>query len=69
VLAPEEVAKFPLWTRKQGFGAITIFVGDNDISYISHDQVPAGVQANFKNKPDLELVEYYEKPPDDVGHS
>ncbi|KAH8878782.1 hypothetical protein GQ53DRAFT_588188, partial [Thozetella sp. PMI_491] len=52
------IAAFPLWTRKDGFGVITIFTGSDKVLYIENDQVPIGARVYFTNRPDLRIVEY-----------
>ncbi|KDN64602.1 hypothetical protein CSUB01_12418, partial [Colletotrichum sublineola] len=49
---------FPLWTRKEGFGVISIFKGPNKELYIENDRIPLGATAFFLNKPDLRIVDY-----------
>ncbi|KAI9373579.1 caspase domain-containing protein [Aspergillus egyptiacus] len=49
---------FPLWTRKEGFGVITIFRGPERTLYTENDWVPMGATVYFRNTPDLEVVEY-----------
>ncbi|KAL5598290.1 hypothetical protein FOBRF1_012083 [Fusarium oxysporum] len=57
-IAPGEVTRFPLWTRKEGFGFITIFVGNSETPCISNDQIAPGYQVNFTNKANLEFIRY-----------
>ncbi|KAK1455753.1 hypothetical protein CMEL01_04513 [Colletotrichum melonis] len=63
-IAPEHknkhasVAVFPLWTRKDGFGVISIFVGADKVLYIENDRIPAGATAYFKNTPNLIIVNH-----------
>ncbi|RTE76986.1 hypothetical protein BHE90_008559 [Fusarium euwallaceae] len=52
------MACFPFWSRSDGFGVITIFVGSQKTLYIENDKVRTGVTAYFENKPDLRIVEY-----------
>ncbi|RAH84819.1 hypothetical protein BO86DRAFT_376995 [Aspergillus japonicus CBS 114.51] len=52
-------AVFPLWTRKEGFGVISILKGPSESLYIENDRIPIGATAYFKNLPDLELRDYY----------
>jgi hypothetical protein len=52
------VGMFPLWTRKEGFGVITIFKGPDRTLFIEHDRIPLGSTASFEGKPDLKVVEY-----------
>ncbi|KAF9766074.1 hypothetical protein IL306_001551 [Fusarium sp. DS 682] len=49
---------FPLWTRKEGFGVITIFKGTEKTLVIENDRVPLGGTAYFRNIPDLRIIEY-----------
>ena len=52
------MAVFPLWTRKEGFGVISVFTGPEQVLYIENDRVPLGATAYFENKPDLRIREY-----------
>ncbi|KJK67836.1 Caspase domain protein [Aspergillus parasiticus SU-1] len=52
------VATFPLWSRSEGFGVISIFKGPEKVLYIENDRVPAGATAYFANKPNLRLEKY-----------
>ncbi|EED11886.1 hypothetical protein TSTA_110650 [Talaromyces stipitatus ATCC 10500] len=52
------MAVFPLWTRKEGFGVISIFKGPDNTLYIENDSIPLGETAYFANKPDLRVVKY-----------
>lgn len=52
------MAVFPLWTKKDGFGVISIFTGPDKMLYIENDRVPVGSTAYFRNKPDLAVVPY-----------
>ncbi|KAJ5210188.1 hypothetical protein N7491_009995 [Penicillium cf. griseofulvum] len=54
----ESTAVFPLWTRKEGFGVISVFKGPEKILYIENDMVPLGATVYFANKPDLRIVKY-----------
>lgn len=64
VLAPRaegkerSVAVFPLWTRKEGFGVISIFKGPQKELCIENDQIPLGATAFFKDKSDLKMIDY-----------
>jgi hypothetical protein len=49
---------FPLWTRRAGFGVITIFTGPDKKLYIENDQIMAGTIAYFTNSPNLRVVSY-----------
>jgi hypothetical protein len=51
-------AVFPLWTRNDDFGVISIFTGPDKILFIENDKVPAGATACFRNKPNLAILEY-----------
>ena len=55
------IAVFPLWTRKEGFGVISIFKGPDKILYIENDRVSIGATAYFTNKPNLRIVGYNDK--------
>ena len=65
-LAPEienkqaSLAVFPLWTRNDGFGVISIFKGSEKLLYIENDRIPAGATAYFRNTPNLTVVPYGE---------
>jgi hypothetical protein len=52
------MAVFPLWTRKEAFGVITIFKGPEQTLCIENDRIPLGATAFFRNKPDLRILEY-----------
>jgi hypothetical protein len=47
-----------LWTRKEGFGVITVFKGSDKTLFIENDRIPLGSTASFEGKPDLKIVEY-----------
>ncbi|KAJ5743847.1 hypothetical protein N7533_008717 [Penicillium manginii] len=49
-------AAFPLWTRRDGFGVITVFVGVGQTLYIENDRIPMGATAYFRNEPNLHIV-------------
>ncbi|RAH48750.1 caspase family protein [Aspergillus brunneoviolaceus CBS 621.78] len=52
-------AVFPLWTRRDGFGVITVLVGATTPTlYIENDRIPIGATAYFRNEPDLHVREY-----------
>ncbi|KAJ5153995.1 uncharacterized protein N7500_009434 [Penicillium coprophilum] len=51
-------AVFPLWTRTEGFGVISVFKGPEKILFIENDRVPLGATVYFANKPDLRIVKY-----------
>ncbi len=55
------VASFPLWTRYDGFGVISIYVGIEQRLYISEDRVPIGATVYFTNKPNLTIVKFDER--------
>ncbi|KAK7994002.1 hypothetical protein PG989_007383 [Apiospora arundinis] len=52
------IAMFPLWTRKDGYGVVSIFTGFDERRFIDNDMVPAGATAFFKGKANLEIVEH-----------
>jgi len=54
------MGEFPLWTRKDGFGVITVFRGREEQPYIENDRIPAGAIAYFNNSPNLRILEYQE---------
>ncbi|BCR94917.1 uncharacterized protein AKAW2_11963S [Aspergillus luchuensis] len=57
--APKQsIATFPLWTRRDGFGVITVFVGATQTLYIENDRIPIGATTYFRNEPDLHIQEY-----------
>ncbi|CAI7599546.1 unnamed protein product [Penicillium pancosmium] len=49
---------FPLWTRRDGFGVITIFKGPDRDLFIENDRIPLGSTVYFHNTPNLRVVEY-----------
>ncbi|KAJ5142529.1 uncharacterized protein N7515_001316 [Penicillium bovifimosum] len=51
-------AVFPLWTRQDGFGVISIYKGAEQILYIENDRVPLGATVHFEDKPDLRIVKH-----------
>ncbi|PYH90098.1 hypothetical protein BO71DRAFT_463592 [Aspergillus ellipticus CBS 707.79] len=51
-------AVFPLWTRRDGFGVISVFIGPDQKLYIENDRISIGATAYFRNEPDLYIVEY-----------
>lgn len=51
-------AVFPLWTRRDGFGVISVFTGPNKELYIENDRIPAGATACFLNTPDMKVFKY-----------
>jgi hypothetical protein len=53
------MAVFPLWSREDGFGVISIFRGPARELYVENDQVPLGATVYFANKPDLRIEEYF----------
>ncbi len=67
ILAPvtdqtgRSAATFPLWTRKEEFGIISVFTGRDRTLFIENDRVPAGATVYFRNKPDLTIVGYGER--------
>jgi hypothetical protein len=52
------IGRFPLWTRREGFGVITIFKGPNKTLFIENDRIPLGSTAFFTGEPDLRIVEH-----------
>lgn len=56
------LAVFPLWTRSDGFGVVTVFKGLDRLLYIENDRIPAGATAYFRNTPDLTIVTYGGQP-------
>lgn len=52
------MAVFPLWTRKEGFGVISIFKGPEKALFIENDMIPLGATVYFVNKPDLKIVKF-----------
>ena len=67
ILAPQardperSIAAFPLWTRRDGFGVISVYTGPDKKLYIESDRIPIGATAYFRNRPDLKIVEYDER--------
>ncbi|PYI32683.1 hypothetical protein BP00DRAFT_340756 [Aspergillus indologenus CBS 114.80] len=52
-------AVFPLWTRRDGFGVITVLVGTTTPTlYIENDRIPIGATAYLRNQSDLHIREY-----------
>jgi hypothetical protein len=49
------IAVFPLWSRRDGFGVVTIYT---DSLFIENDMIPAGATAYFRNMPNLKIVEH-----------
>ena len=47
------IAAFPLWTREDGFGIISIYVGPDKKPSILNDQVRMGARVYFRGGPDL----------------
>ncbi|KAE8150475.1 caspase domain-containing protein [Aspergillus avenaceus] len=54
----DSTAIFPLWSRSEGFGVISVFRGPEKVLFIENDRVPAGATAYFANKPDLKLEKF-----------
>ncbi|KAI9927509.1 hypothetical protein ASPWEDRAFT_44856 [Aspergillus wentii DTO 134E9] len=54
----KSMAVFPLWTRREGFGVISVFKGEEQKLFIENDQVPLGATAYFENNPDLDIVHF-----------
>ncbi|KAI1118246.1 hypothetical protein F5Y14DRAFT_257191 [Nemania sp. NC0429] len=52
------IGVFPLWTRSDGFGVVSVFTGPDKKLYIENDRVPAAATAYFINKPNLRIVEF-----------
>lgn len=53
---------FPLWTRQEGFGVITVFSGPERSLFIENDRIPLGAMAYFTGKPDLRIIRHYQPP-------
>ena len=51
------IGTFPLWTRYEGHGVISIFFETEKDPFIVNDSIPLGVTAYFDGNPDLKLVE------------
>lgn len=51
------IGKFPLWTRYDGHGVISIIYEDEKEPFISNDSIPLGFTAYFDGDPDMRLVE------------
>lgn len=49
------IAAFPFWTREDGFGIISIFIGPDKKPCILNDQVRMGARVYFRGGPDLFL--------------
>ncbi|KAK8255726.1 caspase domain-containing protein [Phyllosticta capitalensis] len=54
----DSIGTFPLWTRKEGFGVISIYKGDQQKLCVENDQISLGATAFFSNQPDLRIVDY-----------
>ncbi|KAK8244645.1 caspase domain-containing protein [Phyllosticta capitalensis] len=54
----DSIGTFPLWTRKEGFGVISIYKGDQQELCVENDQISLGATAFFSNQPDLRIVDY-----------
>jgi len=61
---PRETAGFPLWTRKSGYGVITIYVGTGDtkILFLENDMAQAGYLAWFRNSASLKSFDFRGRP-------
>jgi hypothetical protein len=61
---PRESAAFPLWTRKSGYGVITIYMGTGDakILFLENDMVQAGYLARFRNSANLKFFDFRGRP-------
>ncbi|KAL4733729.1 caspase domain-containing protein [Aspergillus similis] len=55
------MAAFPLWTRKDGFGVVSVFLGSEKELFIENDMVPIGAKVYFRGKPGLKVVEFNER--------
>ncbi|KZL69873.1 hypothetical protein CI238_10755, partial [Colletotrichum incanum] len=51
-------ARFPLWTRSEKYGVITVFCGPDKRLFIENDQVPIGSTVYFRKEPNLRIVAY-----------
>ncbi|KAF5676180.1 Caspase domain-containing protein [Fusarium heterosporum] len=54
----KSMGRFYLPTRKDKYGAISIFVGTEMALYIANDKVELGATAYFENEPNLRIVPY-----------
>lgn len=50
--------RFPLPTRRDGFGVISIFVGSEEMLVVENDRIPLGATAYFLHGQDLKLQDY-----------
>ncbi|OAL01499.1 hypothetical protein IQ06DRAFT_293575 [Phaeosphaeriaceae sp. SRC1lsM3a] len=59
-LQPGQTAPFPLWSRKNGYGSVSIFhgTGASKTSFIENDRIAAGYLAEFDGNPTLYLTDF-----------
>jgi len=51
---------FPLWSRRESYGVVSVYLGSEERPYIVSDRVTVGATAYFNGLPDLEIVEFGE---------
>lgn len=51
--ATDSLVSMPFWTRKDGFGVISIFVGPEKRLLIGNDRVPMGARVYFQGSAEL----------------
>ncbi|KAK2729490.1 hypothetical protein CKAH01_10173 [Colletotrichum kahawae] len=54
----ESRATFPLWTSKDGFAVVTVFIGQEKRLHIENDRILAGATAYVGHGPDLRIEPY-----------
>ncbi|CAH0050994.1 unnamed protein product [Clonostachys solani] len=54
----KSTGSFPLWTREEGFGVISIFKGPQQELCIENDQIPLGATAFFSGQPNLRIIDF-----------
>jgi hypothetical protein len=52
---------FPLWTRREEFALISIFIGPERTPFIENDRVPTGATVYFRNRPNLTIINHGER--------
>lgn len=65
-VAPGKSARFPLWSKLNDYGVITIIKGDEEAEAgeagIKNDWIPAGATAVYTATEDLKLYDFKGKP-------
>ena len=57
IIAPDKSGRFPLWSKLDDFGVVTIGK-EGDDSYIKNDWIPAGAMAVYTSTEDLKLYDF-----------